>query len=86
MILTILLFLLSSLSASQTEMKVEQWDKAYPISIQDNSFFIEEAFNQDEHVVQHISDLRYFPKSDKQFDFSFTQEWPLWGMKHQISY
>jgi len=62
------------------------WDEPYSLSIQDNSFIIEEAFNQEAGVVQHISTYQYFPTSDRRFALSFTQEWPLWGMAHQFSY
>jgi hypothetical protein len=53
--------------------------------IQDNSFLIEEAYNQDAGVVQHIST---FVRSSSGGDwvYSFTQEWPLGGMRHQLSY
>jgi hypothetical protein len=53
--------------------------------IEDNSFFIEEAFNQDVRVVQHILSGYYQP-NQKAFVGTFTQEWPLAGQKHQISY
>jgi hypothetical protein len=54
-------------------------------SISDNSFLIEEAYNQDPGVVQHIHLLQY---SGEESDVvcSFTQEWPLAGRKHQVSY
>lgn len=50
-----------------------------PFAIQDNSFLIEEAYNQERGVVQHI------------FTFTrgmntFTQEWPAGGQRHQLSY
>ncbi len=53
--------------------------------IQDNSFLIEEAYNQEAGVVQHIST---FDRSDEgsQWNFSFTQEWPWRIQKHQLSY
>jgi hypothetical protein len=57
--------------------------------IMDNSFFIEEAFNQEAGVVQHISSLlrHWGPKNDPNgWGFGFTQEWPLGGMRHQFSY
>jgi hypothetical protein len=53
--------------------------------ISDNSFLIEEAYNQERGVVQHIftSQLdRHF----KQGEYSFTQEWPLGSEVHQVSY
>jgi len=53
--------------------------------IQDNSFLIEEAYNQEAGIVQHISIFRsYSGTSD--FEAAFTQEWPLGGIKHQLSY
>jgi Putative MetA-pathway of phenol degradation len=53
--------------------------------ISDNSFLIEEAYNQEPGVVQHISN---FSRADEggSWAFSFTQEWPLHGLRHQISY
>lgn len=54
--------------------------------IEDNSFFVEEAYNQEERVVQHISGLQYFPALDKDLLYTFTQEWPLSGRDHQLSY
>lgn len=54
-------------------------------SIQDNSFLIEEAYNQEPAVVQHISTfVRRFESHD--WVYSFTQEWPVNGIKHQLSY
>jgi len=59
--------------------------------IMDNSFLVEEAYNQEEGVVQHIANLVYgFDKFSgagaRTFNFSFTQEWPVWGQAHQLSY
>ena len=54
--------------------------------IQDNSFLIEEAYNQEEGVVQHISSLSFGPIPQKNLTYVFTQEWPLGGQVHQISY
>lgn len=55
-------------------------------SIEDNSFLIEEAYNQDEGVVQHIFNAVYFTKPEKDLMLSFTQEWPLFNSRNQISY
>jgi outer membrane putative beta-barrel porin/alpha-amylase len=53
--------------------------------IQDNSFLIEEAYNQEPGVVQHINlfqrDLR-----TNQWSATFTQEYPAPGIRHQLSY
>ncbi len=53
--------------------------------IQDNSFLIEEAYNQESGVVQHISTFAR-PSSGDGWAYSFTQEWPLGGILHQLSY
>ena len=54
--------------------------------IQDNSFLVEEAYNQNYGVVQHISSFTRF-WSSKDWNYSFTQEWPVPGdERHQLSY
>jgi hypothetical protein len=52
--------------------------------IQDNSFLVEEAYNQEAGVVQHISTLQLDTASDAWL-YSFTQEWPLGSQAHQLS-
>lgn len=56
-----------------------------PGPISDNSFLIEEAYNQESGVVQHISTFAR-PDGGGAWSYSFTQEWPLRGMKRQLSY
>jgi hypothetical protein len=53
--------------------------------IADNSFLIEEAYNQEGGVVQHIATFSR-PEGGAGWDFGFTQEWPFRGMRHQLSY
>ena len=53
--------------------------------IQDNSFLVEEAYNQEFGVVQHISSFTRFWDS-KDWNYSFTQEWPVGNQRHQLSY
>lgn len=53
--------------------------------IQDNSFLIEEAYNQEEGVVQHIQNFQYLPRSAS-WSYNFTQEWPAPNQTHQLSY
>ena len=57
-----------------------------PPSISDNSFLMEEAYNQDRGVVQHIFTFHRDWRA-KTWDASFTQEWP-WNPspRHQLSY
>ena len=57
-----------------------------PPGIQDNSFLVEEAYNQNFGVVQHISSFTRFWDS-KDWIYTFTQEWPVPGdARHQLSY
>lgn len=55
-----------------------------PEPIADNSFLIEEAYNQDPGVVQHINTFTI--GRDKNWVYTFTQEWPLKSVKHQFSF
>jgi hypothetical protein len=55
--------------------------------VQDNSFLVEEAYNQEFGVVQHIINAPIsFTSGHAQFMPSFTQEWPFFGQTHQLSY
>jgi len=71
---TVLLFLLFALPAAAQDKP-----------IQDNSFLLEEAYNQEDGVVQHIS---FFTRAFEggAWEYAFTQEWPAPGQKHQLSY
>lgn len=60
-------------------------------AVQDNSFLIEEAYNQEAGVVQHILNItRSIDKmrgaDDHEWAFNFTQEWPVFSQTHQFSY
>jgi hypothetical protein len=59
-------------------------EAAAPATISDNSFLVEEAYNQEAGVVQHIANVRR--GRDGSFLFTFTQEWPAPGQRHQLSY
>ncbi len=56
-----------------------------PKPIQDNSFLVEEAYNQESGVVQHINTFTR-PIEGRGWAYSFTQEWPVGGIRHQLSY
>jgi hypothetical protein len=56
-----------------------------PPPIQDNSFLIEEAYNQEPRVVQHIL-LFGRDRATRDWELAFTQEWPLASQNHQLSY
>ncbi len=61
----------------------EEKDPRTAAGVQDNSFLIEEAYNQEEGVVQHIQGLR---RQRGDWFYSFIQEWPLGDETHQFSY
>lgn len=81
---SILLFsLLGAPSLGAQTTPLQPRDDSPPIA--DNSFLIEEAYNQERGVVQHIST---FLRSAGAVGwmYTFTQEWPLAGQTHQLSY
>lgn len=51
-------------------------------AIEDNSMLVEEAFNQETGVIQHISN---FVIDRGEFVYNYTQEIPLADVKHQLS-
>ena len=56
-------------------------------AIEDNSFLVEEAYNQEEGVVQHIFNAVYSnDPRQRGWAFNFTQEWPVFSQDHQFSY
>jgi hypothetical protein len=77
-----ILILLSTAAVAQTPNPVTA-PEARPI--QDNSFLLEEAYNQEAGVIQHIS---FFSRrsNDRSWVYTFTQEWPVNGQKNQFSY
>lgn len=58
-------------------------DTRLAAGVQDNLCLLEEAYNQEPGVVQHISCLR---GQGRDRFFNFTQEWPLGSQAHQFSY
>jgi len=56
-----------------------------PPAIQDNSFLVEEAYNQEKGIIQHINTFSYYVNS-RDWSYTFTQEWPVTGQRHQLSY
>ncbi len=85
----ILLWFTASAPAEQAAPAGE--NKPEP-GIKDNSFFIEEAYNQEAGVVQHIlagswlRSVQWGERADS-YDLAFTQEWPFpFFPRHQFSY
>ena len=52
--------------------------------IQDNSFLLEEAYNQEPGVIQHIGTFTRYHQS-KDWLATFTEEWPVPNQAHQLS-
>ncbi len=64
-----------------------QTSAAVPFPILDNSFIVEEAFNQPTGVFQNIFGLILDEGTEgAEWVFGFTQEWPVGSQLHQISY
>ncbi len=60
---------------------------AFGAAIEDNSFLLEEAYNQEEGVIQFIQSLQQSKNGDgKSLLYTFTNEWPVYGQTHQFSY
>ena len=54
-----------------------------PFQIMDNSFLVEEAFNQPDGIFQNIFTAA---RSNGHWGGGFTQEWPVGSQAHQFSY
>ena len=54
-----------------------------PEPIRDNSFLIEEAYNQDRNVIQHIG--TFTDTRAGNWALGFTDEWPLESVRNQLS-
>jgi hypothetical protein len=80
-LLPILLVILGGLSAGQSAALSKQ--RVEPFKILDNSFLVEEAFNQEPGVVQNIFG---YTRLSGAWSFSYTQEWPVPRETHQLSY
>jgi hypothetical protein len=57
--------------------------RSEPFRITDNSFLVEEAFNQERGVFQNIFGAA---RVNGQWSGSFTEEWPIGNQAHQFSY
>jgi hypothetical protein len=80
----LLALLCSAVASSVARGQAAEAPKADPPGIQDNSFLMEEAYNQEPGVVQHINSFQRFRGGN--WVAAFTQEWPVPGQAHQLSY
>jgi hypothetical protein len=75
MAVALLLIGLSTPATAQPQM---------PFGILDNSFLVEEAFNQEAGIFQNIVGMHLIGGGD--WEAVFTQEWPLVTQTHQLSF
>src|SRR5438046_5328199 len=83
-IFTCLAVLVWALPARAQSAPPDPRSASAPFEVLDNSFLVEEAFNQEAHIFQNI--LNWQRDRDGLWNLSFTQEWPLGGITHQFSY
>jgi DtxR family transcriptional regulator, Mn-dependent transcriptional regulator len=76
-------FLLSATAAAAQSPQPAPSPSAEPFQIVDNSFLVEEAFNQEPRIFQNIVSWLH---QDGEWFLAFTQEWPAPGLRHQLSY
>ena len=69
---------------SLTTAAYAQTKPAPKFGILDNSFLVEEAFNQPAGIFQNI--LVFTRSQDGVWQGSFTQEWPVMSIRHQVSF
>jgi hypothetical protein len=80
--LTVLILAGAGAVRAQSPPSSEQ--RGEPPAIQDNSFLMEEAYNQEEGAVQHINTFQRMRGG--LWLATFTQEWPVPKQTHQLSY
>jgi hypothetical protein len=71
---------------TQGVKKVKSYSYYGALELEDNSFLIEEAFNQKMGVIQHTSSLVLDKIHYETAQLSFTQEIPITNKTHQLSY
>ena len=71
------------LTGAAADLAAQEKDPRPAAGLQDNSFLIEEAYNQEAGVVQHIMGLR---RQNGAWSFAYTDEWPVRSQMHQFSY
>lgn len=82
-VIGIAVLLVGSASVTHAQTPTSGW--AEP-AIVDNSFLVEEAYNQEAGIVQHISTLTRSASSPRDYVYTLTQEWPFSTERHQLSY
>jgi DtxR family Mn-dependent transcriptional regulator len=68
---------------SQSATSSQPAEPESPFKIEDNSFLVEEAFNQEAGIFQNIFGAA---RLGGRWAMTFTQEWPVVSQTHQLSY
>ncbi len=79
----VVFLLLGGMAGAQTPAPERRASRAEPFAIMDNSFFVEEAFNQEAGIFQNIFGML---RTNGRWNATFTQEWPIGSQTHQFSY
>jgi hypothetical protein len=89
-----IIFLLVTLVVSdvrgqeQTSRSFKKGSYAYygDLKIEDNSFLVDEAFNQEKGVMQYTSNFYWSDMNSNCMAYTFTHEIPVFSNHHQVSY
>jgi DtxR family Mn-dependent transcriptional regulator len=81
LLMCVLSSLLSTSAIAQTRPRATAAAERFAIT--DNSFLVEEAFNQEPGIFQNIAAAIFV---NGNWGFNFTQEWPVISQAHQFSY
>lgn len=79
----VLLAVLALASSAFAQAPAPTSPQAEPFQIMDNSFLVEEAFNQEAGIFQNIFGAT---RAQGAWVGTFTQEWPVLSQTHQLSY
>lgn len=79
------LLVLAALPAALAGVAALAQTHVEPAPIQDNSFLVEEAYNQERRVVQTIQTYQRVAGSPG-YAYTVTQEWPVPDVKNQLSF
>jgi hypothetical protein len=86
--LALLPLLLPLLLALPRAARSDDPQDALVSGVQDNSFLLQEAYNQDAGVVQTIAtvSLQGFGSGERDWQLGLSQEYPLFSRDHQVSF
>ena len=79
----VLLAVLTFASSAAAQAPPAAAPHAEPFQIMDNSFLVEEAYNQEAGIFQNIFGAM---RVGGEWAATFTQEWPIGSQAHQLSY